>query len=436
MLSWLDWVLIGAGSLLLLAIERESGGDGLTRYVATRSLLDGHVPHEKYSLVTPLLTVPLDVVGRLFGSEAGFAYRTNGVVFGLGLLAIWLLLRGKVPGTLIRAFLLILVFGSMFPAAVRSLYGETVTAVLLGVGLLAAIAGASRTTRLLGWAAAVLGVVNTPAIIPVFALVVVGLAFAKRSPWPLVAIGLSVALALLDLRLHTGGFSSPYDGDRGHKTVLPFSGLPGFSYPALFGILGILFSLGKGLLFFSPGLFLPVRARLDAYTTLNRTRLVWIAVVAGMVLLYCRWWAWYGGIFYGPRFFLFASIPAALALAARLTAAAGPPAAVAASVIALLLSLWVGVDRRDGHSSGTHLLGGQLRPRTPLLVHPGVQPPLATSDRLALPLTGDDGVRSTSALRPAPASLAGHDRDRASASRTTDSLHTRRPPRTALVIDP
>ena len=343
MLSWLDWVLIGAGSLLLLAIERESGGDGLTRYVATRSLLDGHVPHEKYSLVTPLLTVPLDVVGRLFGSEAGFAYRTNGVVFGLGLLAIWLLLRGKVPGTLIRAFLLILVFGSMFPAAVRSLYGETVTAVLLGVGLLAAIAGASRTTRLLGWAAAVLGVVNTPAIIPVFALVVVGLAFAKRSPWPLVAIGLSVALALLDLRLHTGGFSSPYDGDRGHKTVLPFSGLPGFSYPALFGILGILFSLGKGLLFFSPGLFLPVRARLDAYTTLNRTRLVWIAVVAGMVLLYCRWWAWYGGIFYGPRFFLFASIPAALALAARLTAAAGPPAAVAASVIALLLSLWVGV---------------------------------------------------------------------------------------------
>jgi hypothetical protein len=348
MLAWLDWVLIAAGSLLLLAIERESGGDGLTRYVATRSLVDGHVPHEKYSLVTPLLTVPLDVVGRLFGSEAGFAYRTNGVVFGLGLLAIWLLLRGKVPGTLIRAFLLILVFGSMFPAAVRSLYGETVTAVLLGVGLLAAIAGASRTTRLLGWAAAVLGVVNTPAIIPVFALVVVGLAVAKRSPWPLVAIGLSVALAVLDLRLHTGGFSSPYDDDHGHKTVLPFSGLPGFSYPALFGILGILFSLGKGLLFFSPGLFLPVRARLDAYTTLNRTRLVWIAVVAGMVLLYCRWWAWYGGIFYGPRFFLFASIPAALALAARLAADAGPPAAVAASVIALVLSLWVGVTSAMG----------------------------------------------------------------------------------------
>jgi hypothetical protein len=347
-LAWLDWSLIVAGNVLLLAIARNTGGDGQVRYLATRALLDGHVPDERYSLVTPVITVPLDALGRLFGAEAGFAYRTNGAVFGLGLLATWLLLRGKVPRTLIRAFLLVLVFGSMFPASVRSLYGETVTAVLLGVGLLAVIAGTSRWTRLFGWVAAVLAVVNTPAIIPVFALVVVGLAFAKRSLWPLLAIGFTVGLAVLDLRLHTGGFTSPYDDDHGFQTVMPFSGRPGFSYPALFGILAIVLSFGKGLLFFTPGLFLPVRARLAGYPTLNRTRLIWIAVVVGLILLYCRWWAWYGGVFYGPRFFLFASIPAALAIAARLNNGAESPAAVAITIVALALSLWVGATSAMG----------------------------------------------------------------------------------------
>ena len=229
-----------------MAIERETGGDGRTRYLAARTLLHGDLPHEKYSLVTPTLAVPLDALGRLFGSEAAFAYRTNGVLFAFGLLAIWLLLRRKVPGSLLRAFLLVLVFGSMFPAAVSSLYGETATAILLAVGLLAVIAGDSRVTRVLGWSAAVLGIVNTPALVPVFALVVVGLAIAKRSPWPLLAIASTVALSLLDLRLHTGGFTSPYADDHGYATVLPFSGRPGFSYPAFFGVLGIVFSLGKG----------------------------------------------------------------------------------------------------------------------------------------------------------------------------------------------
>ena len=47
-------------------------------------------------------------------------------------------------------------------------------------------------------------------------------------------------------------------------------------------------------------------------------------------------------MFYGPRFFLFASIPAALALAARLVISPGSVTPVAVSVMALALSLWVG----------------------------------------------------------------------------------------------
>jgi hypothetical protein len=342
LLTWLDVGLIVTGWGLLLAIERNTGGDGLPRYLATRSLLDGELPHERFSLVVPVLAVPLDVLGRVVGSEDAFAYRTNGVLFGLGLLAIWLLLRRKVPGSLLRVFLLVLVFGSMFPAAVRSLYGETATAILVGVGMLAVVAGERRATRLVGWTAAVIGAVNTPALLPAFALVVLFVGIVKRSPWPFLALAFSIALSLLDLRLHTGGFSSPYADDHGFVTVMPLSGRPGFSYPAFFGILGIVFSLGKGLLFFAPGLFLPVRDRLSADPALSRTRLVWIVLVVGMVAVYCRWWAWHGGIFYGPRFFLFASIPAALAIAARLCTGVRSLTGVALSVVALALSLWVG----------------------------------------------------------------------------------------------
>jgi hypothetical protein len=61
-----------------------------------------------------------------------------------------------------------------------------------------------------------------------------------------------------------------------------------------------------------------------------------------MVAVYCRWWAWYGGIFYGPRFFLFASVPASLAIAARLCTGARSLTGVALSIAALALSLWVG----------------------------------------------------------------------------------------------
>ena len=85
--------------------------------------------------------------------------------------------------------------------------------------------------------------------------------------------------------------------------------------------------------------------------TLRRTQLVWIAVVVGMVAAYCRWWAWYGGIFYGPRFFLFASIPAALAIAVRLCTGTLSITGVTLSIVALVVSLWVGFTSSIGVSA-------------------------------------------------------------------------------------
>ncbi|HLZ59448.1 MAG TPA: hypothetical protein VKR06_21085 [Ktedonosporobacter sp.] len=114
-----------------------------------------------------------------------------------------------------------------------------------------------------------------------------------------------------------------YANDAGYHTVMPYSGQPGFSYPFFLGLLSILFSFGKGLIFFVPGLLLPVRSVLlkmqqEKKLELYRAYGLWLCFIIGLILVYARWWSWYGGTFWGPRFFLIASIPASFAIALRL----------------------------------------------------------------------------------------------------------------------
>ena len=115
-----------------------------------------------------------------------------------------------------------------------------------------------------------------------------------------------------------------------------------FDTPFIIGLLSILFSLNKGLLFFTPGLFLPVKQFVDeklysAYT-------LWVGFVVGLILIYATWWTWAGGLFWGPRFFLFASIPASFALAVRLHKPSGLLIANLFTLIALAWSVCVGLD--------------------------------------------------------------------------------------------
>jgi hypothetical protein len=70
-----------------------------------------------------------------------------------------------------------------------------------------------------------------------------------------------------------------------------------------------------------------------------------IAFVAGLVLVYAKWWSWYGGWFWGPRFFLIASIPACFALASNLSGFHTLSVARRVFVaLALVLSFWLGVN--------------------------------------------------------------------------------------------
>jgi hypothetical protein len=65
--------------------------------------------------------------------------------------------------------------------------------------------------------------------------------------------------------------------------------------------------------------------------------------VAGLVVVYAKWWAWYGGLSWGPRFFVFAAIPASVLIAVRTLERAGSALGEAFTLLVLSLSAWVGV---------------------------------------------------------------------------------------------
>ena len=356
----------GAGSLLLRAGERallpicvfsmalalpyNVTGDGATRFEALDKLLrQGVGATSRYSLIGPLVSTPLYLLGAALGSaEHGVAF-FNLTVFVLGLIAFHLLLRRHLEPGIRRRFLLLLTVGSMFPAALASYYGETFTAIMVAVGLTAALLASRRVGRVAGWIAVALGVANTPATLVGLGLALLGRIWAtRRLRYALVGAGALALIAGESLMRRGALFATVYTSDAGAKTIMPYSGLPGFSYPFLFGALAILLSFGKGLVFYTPGLFLPLKRHLMALgeggAALWRVHASWLLFVAGLVVVYASWWDWSGDWFWGPRFFLIASVPASLALAVWVSR---PSPRLWVNLLALgllTLSIWVGVD--------------------------------------------------------------------------------------------
>lgn len=348
---WLDALLLLVALIELLTIfPHNLRGDGASRFAALSQLLEGHgISANKYSLIGPIFSAPLWLLGKATSTPQTLVEVYNWLVFALGLLALYLLLRKVMDRRVLRTFLLLLVAASMFPAHTLSFYAETFTAVAVAIGSALAVFG-RRLAALGGWALAALGVANIPASILGFAGMAALYALRRRRLRYLAAVLAAIALILAEAWLRRGNpFANGYAGDSGVRTVMPYSGGPGFNYPILFGILAILLSFGKGLLFFTPGLFLPARRYLLAQGAANGAKLytlylLWMAFVGGMILVYAHWWAWYGGWFWGPRFFLFASIPAALVLAVRLHARDAGLAANLLTLGALALSFWVGIN--------------------------------------------------------------------------------------------
>jgi len=317
-------------------------GDDFTRFNDVERLIHhGELSDSRFSLVMPVFSLPVLLVGEVVRTPEWWAARFNVILVGVAAALTLFLLRNRGDLRQLRRVLLILLFASFLTNRLRDYNAEILTAALVGIGLVLVTSG---RRALLGWTAIVVGIVNTPAALIGAALVAGAESVrTRRFRYLLVPVAAAV-LIMAEAWIRRGGpLTTGYAGDHGLKTILPYSGKPGFSYPFLFGVLSILFSFGRGLLFFMPGLVL---AAAGLTWSLIRTRLLvpMLLFVAGLVLIYAKWWAWYGGLSWGPRFFLFAAIPASILIAARLRR----PEELgfwdnAFTLLVLLLSGWVGL---------------------------------------------------------------------------------------------
>jgi hypothetical protein len=330
----IEWTLIALGLLALqVLIPHDKYSDGQVRFDEISALLDhGIIPQQKYSLIGPLFSTPLYLLGRFYSSPGRWISRYNSVLFTLGLFVIYWLLRNKLDRGLLRTFLLILLAASMFPEHVTNYFGETFTAMWVGIGLLAVVFGPAP----LGWVLVAVGVANTPASLVALGVTVVRRVFQTKHWRHVLALLGAAGLIGAENWLRRGNpFMSNYES--------------GFTYPVFFGLLSILLSFGKGLVFFVPGLFLPVRRwMLESLDPMMRKLFtahgLWITFVVGLIVVYAGWHAWQGGWYWGPRFFLIASLPASLALAVRLRRPGISLGADLLTISVLALSTWVAID--------------------------------------------------------------------------------------------
>ncbi len=337
----IDWTLLAIATLVIVAIPKTISGDARLRFEALEQFMTmGHLVSPKYSTVGPLFSIPLYLLGRAWGATRLVTSYYNALLFLLMLPLVWREFRDELAPSTRRMLVLLLVFASMFAHHVQRYYGEVFTAVLVTVGVL----WLSRGHWARGWSVIVLGAVNTPGCLIGVAGIALCHARRTRNWLPLLGPVVSFALMRVESALVRGNlFDTGYNYDSGFRNALPYSGLPNFSYPFLFGILAIFLSFGKGLLFFVPSLFIPLPA--SAPPRFRWVHVTLITFVGGLVLAYAKWWSWYGGWFWGPRFFLIASIPACFSLATNLLD--WPNLSVARRTlvaVALLLSFWVGVN--------------------------------------------------------------------------------------------
>ena len=374
--------LAGIGLVLLFVVLPHSLlGDGYVRYRKLTALLsDGTLVRDRFSYIGPLFAAPLWL---LPGARDWWFERYNVLVLAAGVAAAWRVLRPVVTREERATAAVLLVGTGMMPSATHDFYGEMFSAIMTGTGLLLLTTGRSRP----GWLAVVLGVANTPATAIGLLLVAVWRVWRSRRFDGAAALALATTLILLENIIVRGALlDAGYAGDRGAITVMPYSGMAGFSYPFILGLLSLLFSFGKGLLFFAPGLLLVVHARrvrpaLAPFLDLS------VLFIAGLLLVYSRWWAWYGGWTWGPRFLLFAAYPSAFALAIALRT----PGAWARSTVVVAITAWTtwvgvsgavfgldGLDVCNANGYALEHLCWYVPDYSPLL-HPLVLPPAALS---------------------------------------------------------
>jgi len=341
LLSRWHWLLVGLGVVFYLFVFPHGiHGDGYTRYDRLLGIVnEGIFRPMEYSYVGPLFSLPLHYLGQLMKTPHWWSSRYNTFIF---LITTWFLYRSlaeewsRSQG---RLFLLMLFCASMFPKHVTDFYAEVFSACLAAT----AIVLFCRNRFFAGACLLCLSTWNVPGTLVGSCMVAIFFcAKSKQYRYLLLIAPLAAGIFLENYLKYDDFFPSSYLSLAGAKNLLPYSGGPGFTYPLFFGVLSVLFSYGKGLLFFSSGLLVCFCRGLFRNTTVGIFLFAGFFYICGLVLVFARWWAWSGDWFWGPRFYLFTSIWAVVALTEILPSLQSSYRRHSFWVAASALSFWVG----------------------------------------------------------------------------------------------
>lgn len=323
----------------LLVFPHGIHGDGYVRYEGLLNLLSTGKPLPiVYSYVGPLISSPLLLFGHIVKDSYWWICRFNTFIF-LGTL--WFFhraLRERFGADSARRLSLLLMAGGMFARHTTDYYSEVMSACFAALCIWLYVQNKMNRGALFG----VLSVWNTPGTLFGFAFSQAAMLYRKRRFRILLFVALAAAGIFVENFWKYGEFyPKEYLSVHGYKNALPYSDLPGFSYPLWFGVLSVLFSFGKGLIFFTPGLlafFAPWRWRGEKWDEFLNAGIFYLV---GLIMVFSRWWAWGGDWFWGPRFYLFASILSAAGVHSLMEGDRKTPVRTAFTLALLTLSVWV-----------------------------------------------------------------------------------------------
>ncbi len=357
--------------VVFLADKGQITGDGLLRWEALRAIAErGELTDAKYTLAQPVLAMPLWWLGEatLAGDAVDPDTRAEAVrkvvqrfnkIIAL-LILVWVfrtMRRGfGVRDIAAGAAVLFVLFGSMLIPHARDFYSEPSWTLFLLVFLGALARAAAPDGALRAWGAAAAAIVPAAWLNPTL-LVVLGGTWAaalwirlRADPAGVPGIrrptllGLGAAAASVGILLGENALR------RGDPMHFGYEG-ESFSTPILAGLAGMLVSPARGIVFFVPALVpAALAARRPPPGFGARFATLAAVAIALLILVYARWHAWHGALYWGPRFLLPLSVLAPMFLVAGL---ARGRVSGAIAIAAIVLSFLV---HKDGVAIGQHYL--------------------------------------------------------------------------------
>lgn len=335
-------LLVGIALAGFLVLPQVPRGDDAVRVVMLRQIADGTKPVTKFSLIQPAVSSPLYwVLEHLhFGVYAVTLIPMIWLV--MWCVAMWNVLIVHRSSTFAHHTIVLTVV-SLLGAYLVGFGSDVFTALGMTAGVVCGTLAKHLRWRVVAWVVFVVSAANTPVMFLAAAGIGMSLALGQRRlRFLLLPVGV-FAFMVVESTIVSGSLSwTRYTNEVEHGNVqlLPWGDVSGFGWPLWSGVIATLFSFGRGLFFYIPQLWNGPMRGSDRLVLVNRS--LWCAVVL-LVPLYGTWWAWYGGVSFGPRFFMLAVVPAAMAAAAVVSDPTFSPVRQAVCFTATAWSLWVAV---------------------------------------------------------------------------------------------